>query len=306
MRLGFGLPVSGAWATPSAMLRVARRAEELGYASLWSFQRLLHPASGDWGPMYRAVHDPIVTLAYVAGATSRIRLGVAVVNMPFYSPIVLAKPLTTLDIVSDGRLDVGLGLGWAREEFAAAGVPYSRRGARGEDFIRCLQAIWGDNPVSYDGEFFSMPPSLVDPKPVQQPHPPVLLGGTAEPALQRAGRYAGGWVSSSRHDLTRIGAAVDVIKAAADAAGRDADGLRFVVRGVVALQPDGSAAADRRPLTGSAEQIRGDLASLAAQGITDVFFDPNFDPRIGSPDADPAEASERAETLLETLAPTVP
>lgn len=285
------------------MLRVATRAEQLGYTGLWSFQRLLHPATGDWGPMYHAVHDPLVTLGFVAGATSRIRLGVAVVNMPFYAPITLAKPLTTLDIVSAGRLDVGLGLGWAREEFAAAGVPYERRGARGEDFVRCLQAIWGDNPVSYDGEFFSVPPALVDPKPVQRPHPPILLGGTAEPALQRAGRYADGWVSSSRHDLTRIGEAVSVIKAAADAAGRDAESLRFVVRGVVHLDHNGSPAADRRPLSGSAGQIRADLESLAAQGITDVFFDPNFDPRIGSPDADPVEAADRADDLLETLAP---
>jgi probable F420-dependent oxidoreductase len=286
------------------MLRCARRAEELGYSSLWTFQRLLHPATGDWGPMYRSVHDPLVTLAYVAAVTSRIRLGVAVVNMPFYSPVVLAKPLTSLDVVSGGRLDVGLGLGWAREEFTAAGVAYERRGARGADFVQCLQAIWGDNPVSYDGEFFSVPPSLVDPKPVQRPHPPILLGGTAEPALQRAGRYADGWVSSSRHDLTRIGEAVDVIKAAADAAGRDADDLRFVVRGVVSLEPGGSTAADRRPLTGSADQIRGDLDELARHGITDVFFDPNFDPRIGSPDADPAEATDRADDLLETLAPS--
>jgi probable F420-dependent oxidoreductase len=288
------------------MLRVARRAEELGYTSLWTFQRLLHPAAGDWGPMYHSVQDPLVTLAYVAAVTSQIRLGVAIVNVPFYSPIALAKPLSTLDIVSGGRLDAGLGLGWAREEFAAAGVPYERRGARGEDFIRCLQAIWGDNPVSYDGEFYSVPPSLVDPKPVQRPHPPILLGGTANPALQRAGRYADGWVSSSRHDLTQVGEAVTVIKAAADSAGRDADDLRFVVRGVVDLVADGSAAADRRPLTGSADQIRGDLESLAAQGITDLFFDPNFDPRIGSPAADPAEATDRAEVLLETLAPVAP
>jgi alkanesulfonate monooxygenase SsuD/methylene tetrahydromethanopterin reductase-like flavin-dependent oxidoreductase (luciferase family) len=112
VRLGFGLPVSGSWATPEAMVRVAQRAEQLGYTSLWTFQRLLHPAEGDWGPMYRSVHDPLVALAYVAAATERVRLGVAIVNVPFYAPIVLAKQLTTLDAVSAGRLDVGLGLGW--------------------------------------------------------------------------------------------------------------------------------------------------------------------------------------------------
>ena len=121
-QLGVGLPVSGAWATPENMVHVATRAEELGYTSLWSFQRLLHPVDEDWGAVYHGVVDPVTALAFVAGCTSRIRLGLAVVNLPFYSPIVLSKALTTVDIVSKGRLDVGLGLGWAR-----AGVRRRRR-----------------------------------------------------------------------------------------------------------------------------------------------------------------------------------
>lgn len=286
------------------MLHVARRAEELGYSSLWTFQRLLHPAAGDWGPMYRSVHDPLIPLAYVAAVTDRIRLGVAIVNAPFYSPIVLAKAMTTLDIVSGGRLDAGLGLGWSREEFAATGMPYERRGARGEDFVHCLKAVWADDPVSYDGEFYSVPLSLVDPKPVQRPHPPVLLGGTAEVALARAGRLADGWVSSSRHDLTRIGEAVRVIAAAASAAGRDPENLRVVVRGVVDLSA--AVSGERRPLTGNAEQIAADIDALGRHGVTDVFLDPNFDPRIGSPDADPAESADRVDQLLETFAPARP
>ncbi len=205
MRLGFALPVSGSWATGPNMVRVARRAEMLGYGSLWTFQRLLHPAEDDWGEMYKAVQDPLVTLAHVAAVTDAVRLGVAVVNMPFYVPIVLAKQLATLDEVSAGRLDVGLGLGWAREEFEAVGAFFDRRGARGEEFIRCLQAIWGDDAVAFRGEFYSMPPARVDPKPVQRPHPPLLLGGSAATALRRAGRVADGWISGSRHDLSRIG-----------------------------------------------------------------------------------------------------
>src|SRR5205807_6917419 len=127
---------------------------------------------------------------YVAAATETVRLGVAVVNLPFYAPVVLAKQLTTLDAVSAGRLDVGLGLGWAREEFVATGAPYTGRGARAEEFVACLKAIWTEDPVSYDGEHYQVPPSRVEPKPVQRPHPPVLLGGAAEPALRRAGRVA--------------------------------------------------------------------------------------------------------------------
>jgi probable F420-dependent oxidoreductase len=286
------------------MVRVARAAEEAGYHSLWSFQRLLHPVGAQWGPMYRSVHDPLIALASVAGVTERIRLGVAVLNMPFYAPIVLAKQLTTLDAVSSGRLDVGLGSGWAPEEFSAVGVPLEGRGARAEEFLRCLAAVWDDDPVRFDGDLYRVPLAQVHPKPVQRPHPPVLLGASAEPALRRVGRLADGWISASRHDLTRIRDAIVVVRDAASAAGRDPHTLRFVVRGVVSLDREREARdGARRPLTGSEGQIREDLESLAEQGVTEVFLDPNFDPAIGDPDADAADAERRAMHLLEVFAP---
>ena len=192
MLLGFGVPVSGSWATPANCVRIARRAEELGYSSLWTFQRLLSPLDGDaprLAPQYRSVHDPLAVLAYVAGQTDAVRLGLAVVNMPYYAPVVLAKQLTTIDHLSAGRLDVGLGLGWLPPELEAAGASTARRGARGEDFIRCLQAIWTDDVIEYEGTFYRVPRSRIDPKPVQRPHPPLLLGGTAD----RPCTGSGGW-----------------------------------------------------------------------------------------------------------------
>lgn len=163
-------------------MRVARTAEELGYSSLWTFQRLLSPVQGDaptLDPQYRSVHDPLMTLGYLAGRTTVARLGVAVVNMPYYAPVVLAKLLTTLDHVSDGRLDVGLGLGWLPEELEAVGVVPRRRGARADEYLRCLRAIWSQDIVEHQGDFYRVPRSRVDPKPLQRPHPPLLLGGTA-------------------------------------------------------------------------------------------------------------------------------
>ncbi|HEX3620816.1 MAG TPA: TIGR03619 family F420-dependent LLM class oxidoreductase, partial [Acidimicrobiales bacterium] len=231
MQLGVAVPISGSWATPANCLRVAARAEELGYSSLWTFQRLLSPL-GDEGPVlapqYRSVHDPLAVLAYLAGRTSGVRLGVAVANMPYYAPIVLAKMLTTIDHLSGGRLDVGLGIGWLPEELEAVGVEAARRGARAEDYLRCLAAVWDDDVVDYDGEFYRVPRSRVDPKPLQRPHPPVLLGGGAEPALRRAGRAADGWISSSQADLTRIDQSIATVRAAAVEAGRDPERLRFV------------------------------------------------------------------------------
>ncbi|MER5421700.1 TIGR03619 family F420-dependent LLM class oxidoreductase [Streptosporangium roseum] len=299
MRIGFAVPVSGSWATPANMVRVAQRAEALGYHEVWTFQRLLYPQGHAMGPVYRSVHDPVVTLAYLAGVTSRIRLGVAVLNMPFSSPAMLAKQLASLQAVSGGRLDVGLGLGWLPEEFTASGVPFERRGRRGEEFVHLLRRLWSEEVVEHKGEFYELPPVHQDPKPLTPP--PILLGGSAEVALRRAGRLADGWISSSREDLDRIDEKIYIVKEAARAAGRDPEALRFVTRGVTRIRPSG--AAGRAPLTGSFEEIRQDVAALEARGVTDVFHDLNFDPEIGSPDADPEESMRRAGAALEALAP---
>jgi len=301
--LGFGLPVSGSWATPGNVTAVARRAEELGYGSLWVFQRVVVPVDEDYGPQYRSVLDPVVALGFAAAVTSGVRLGTAVVNAPYLAPAILAKQLATVDVLSAGRLDVGLGLGWAPHEFAAVGAPWERRGARLAEYVACLRALWADDPVAFSGTFYDVPPSRMLPKPVQRPAPPILLGGTADAALRRAGRIADGWISSSRHDLPGITASVRTIRAGAEEAGRDPATLRFVVRGVVQLGEDVRADDERRTLTGPAEAIRDDLGRLAAAGVTEVFLDLNFAPRVGSPDADPLGAEAHAHEVLETFAP---
>lgn len=302
MELGCAVPVSGAWATPPAMLEVARMAEDLGYRSLWTFQRLLAPVAPDGShqlePQYRSVHDPLAVLAFLAGRTSTARLGVAVIDAPYYTPIVLAKALTTIDHVSSGRLDVGLGLGWMPQEFQATGVDHDHRGARTEDFFSCLVAIWTDDVVAYEGTFYGVPRSRVDPKPVQRPHPPVLFGGTAEGALRRAGRLGAGWVSSSRADLSSLAESVEVVRAGALEAGRDPGTLRMVCRAVTKVR-DG----ERAPLVGSLDEIRSDLGRLEEAGMTEAFVDLNFDPEISSPEADPDAALRRARNVLEGLAP---
>ncbi|MCW3816055.1 TIGR03619 family F420-dependent LLM class oxidoreductase [Micromonospora sp. DR5-3] len=301
MEIGFAVPVSGSWATPEHMIHVARRAEQLGYHSLWTFQRLLVPADLGWSETYHSVQDPLTTLAFLAAHTGRIRLGVAVLNMPFLSPVVLAKQTATLDILAAGRLDLGLGLGWAEEEYQATGASRQQRGRRAEEFLTVLRSLWQEEVTAYRGEFYQVPPTRMQPKPVQRPHPPILLGGHAPAALHRAGRLADGWVSGSQADLTGIGEAVATVKAAAAGAGRDPEALRFVCRGAVRVRTAGLP--DREPLTGTLDQIRSDVGGLAAAGITELFLDLNFDPEIGSPRADPYASLRRADEVLDALAP---
>jgi probable F420-dependent oxidoreductase len=304
MDIGFGAPVSGAWATPQNLASFATAAERAGYHSLWSFQRLLIPAGSSIEPVYHSVLDPMAALAFAAAVTQRIRLGVAVINLPFVSPGYLAKQAASVDVLSGGRLDLGLGIGWMPEEFALTGADMARRGARAAEYVQVLRSLWTGGVAAFDGEFYHVPAGTQAPAPVQAGGPPVLLGGMARPALERIGRIADGWITSSRTDLHRVGKLISVVKDAAAAAGRDPAGLRFICRGVVrAGAPAAGADGQRLLLSGDYDQIRADAAGLASAGVTEVFYDLNWDPQIGSPDVPADAATGRALEILSALAP---
>ena len=312
MQLGFSLPIVGTWATPDNQVTVARRAEELGYSSLWVAQRLLYPtqprndypsAPGQpWPPAFEAPVDPIVTLAVVAGATRRIRLGTATLLAVFVPPVILAKQLTTLDLVCDGRLDVGLSLGWSEDEYEACGVPFRERGARLDEYIQCLQALWGPDPVEFSGRFYSVPRSLFQPKPRQRPRPPMLVGGYAKATVRRAVTLADGYIGGNV-PLAEVAPLVNEVRSAAEAAGRDPAAFRIVCRGAVRLMESPLSGDERRPLWGSLDQIRTDIARYRELGLDELFFELNFDPTIGAPEADPKVSMATALHLLEALAP---
>jgi probable F420-dependent oxidoreductase len=305
MQIGFGAPVSGAWATPRDLASFASRAEQAGYASLWTFQRLLVPEGSHMDPVYQSVLDPLVALGYAAAVTARIRLGVALINMPFISPGYLAKQATTVDVLASGRLDLGLGIGWMPEEFVLTGASMARRGARAEEYLQVLRVLWADGVARFDGEFYTVPAGRQEPKPVQRPGPPVILGGMSHAAMERAGRAADGWMTSSRADLSRIGENIKVVRTAAADAGRDPEAVRIICRGVVRAGQEARSpeTGERLLLSGSYAQIRADADWLAERGVTEVFYDLNWDPLIGSPDVEHGAATARAGEILAALAP---
>ncbi len=299
MDLGIALPISGAWATPENVTTVACEAEDRGFRGLWTFQRVLYPTAFALPSVYRSVLDPVVMLGYAAAITARIRLGLAIVNGPFYAPAVLAKQFASLDVLSNGRLDAGVGLGWAADEYTAAGVPMERRGKRFDEWLDCLDAVLTNDPVEFHGEFYQVPRSHVGPMPVQRPRPPVLVGGSAAAALRRAGQRGDGWISSSRASVDDVRSAVGAVRDAAEQAGKARDAVRCVVRGVIVLT-DAPLSGERDPLHGSLDQIREDLAVYADCGVDEVFLDLNFDSeRVGNPDADPGLAMDLAGRVLE-------
>jgi probable F420-dependent oxidoreductase len=139
-----------------------------------------------------------VTLTYLAACTRTVRLGTAMLLLPQRNPVYVAKEVSTLDWLSGGRVDLGIGVGWLKEEFEALGVPWKRRGARTDEYIDVLRTLWCDNTSSYEGDIFQLPECEMFPKPIQQPHPPLHIGGETDAALRRAARTAQGWHTFNR------------------------------------------------------------------------------------------------------------
>lgn len=239
MKLGLALPQYGAFADPSAALRVAVEAEGMGFDSLWVSDRLLLPVAprdryitpdGVIPPAYENFLDPLTLLAAVATTTSRARLGTSTLNALWQPPALLARTVTTLDQLSGGRIDLGIGVGWLRDEYQAAGVPWEGRGARLEETLDVLDAIWsGSDVVAHEGPLWTVPPSLVKAKPVQRPRPPVLLAGLVPQAFTRIARRADGWLAVGL-PLPVLTATIASIRQQAESFGRDPGALRFPLR----------------------------------------------------------------------------
>ena len=304
MEIGFGLPIAGAWATPENIVRFAKHAEEAGYSSLWTFQRLLVGVERDPPAHYRSVFDPLHSLTFAAAHTSRIRLGVGLIKFPFVSPTFLAKQAATMDVLSKGRFILGLGPGIEEEEFVATGALDDRQEERADEYVAVVRSFFEDEVTAFNGEFYTIPASRMAPKPVHQPRLPILLGGVGPSALRQAARIADGWLSGSATDLTRIAADIALVRGAARESGKDPATVRVVHRGVVRIGTSQlDTGGERTRLTGSVEQIRADTAWLEEQGIDELFYDLNWDPLVGGLEVSEHEAAARAEEILESLAP---
>lgn len=204
IKLGFSLPQFGRLAQPTEVARFAAEAERLGAASLWVGDRLFAPVNPSVGyagtdtlpPEFRRVLDPVTVMTIAATATTTATIGSNVLNLPWYPPALLARSLTTIDLLSGGRLLAGFGIGWSPEEYQAVGVPFSARGARLDDYLDALDVLWSESPAAHDGRFTTVPPAHVELKPGSKI--PVYLGGFSEAALARVARRADGWLPAAR------------------------------------------------------------------------------------------------------------
>jgi len=217
---------SGSTVKPEPLLQVAQKAEILGYESVWIPEHLAvpvtmktpYPYSADGrfpgGPTV-ALHDPFVALAFLASATKRIKLGTGVFVLPLRNALAVAKAVASLDVLSNGRLLFGIGIGWLEEEFDAVGMSFKDRAARTREAIRMMKLLWTEETPQFEGRFHHFAPLGFSPKPVQKPHPPIVIGGESEPALKRAAQLGDGWYGagyspeSVRPKLARLRELVD-------------------------------------------------------------------------------------------------
>ncbi len=299
MRFGFYLPTRGRTAEPHAIEAMVAHGEALGFSSVVVADHLVFPVtihsrypytvSGAFPGQGDAL-DQLSLMAFVAGKSRRLRLISSVMILPHRNPVVTAKMLATIDVLSGGRVTVGVGVGWLREEFQALGAPdFDRRGAVSDEYLRIFKTLWTQDPASFRGEFYSFEALRCLPHPTQKPHPPIWVGGHSKVALRRVARLGDGWhpVGATPAVPLRppeMRASLDELRRLADAERRDFAALTISFKAPLYDPGQGvDGGADRRPFTGSTQAIADDIGIYAGLGVSELIFD------------------FRAETLTESL-----
>ncbi len=293
MQIGFNLPISGPMAEPATVTRMALAGEALGYDYLTLTDHIVLPnlkvpgypysESGEFfgeGPQRR--HDQLTAAAYIAAQTRRIRLVLAVMVVPYRPAVLAAKMLATIDVLSGGRLTVGIGAGWLQAEFDAVAVtPFAARGAVTDEYIAAFRALWREPAPRFAGKWVEFDEVLFEPKPVQQPHPPIWVGGESGPALRRAARLGDAWYpigSNNRHlldTLPRYRAGVARLRRFTEEAGRHPAkvALTYRIKRYGEEVPPTASDGERRLFSGGDDAIIADLRALRDLGVSAVDID---------------------------------
>ncbi len=312
MRYGFYLPTRGPLGNPDDIAKITQAGEALGYATIVIGDHIVFPLKIDSRypysvdgrfPGHGDAMEQLSLMAFVAGITTTSRLVTSVMILPHRNPLVTAKMLATIDVLSKGRVTVGVGVGWMREEFEALRAPdFDKRGASSNEYLEIFKKCWTQDPVSHHGEFYSFQELHCLPHPVQKPHPPIWIGGHSRPALRRVAKYGDGWqpvgaTTASSLPPAEFKSLLDELKQLTVAEGRDFEALTICLKAPSynpGLVPKGHA---RLMFTGEPERIAEDLHAYKSMGVDDVIFD------FRSPPA--SKTIENMEQFMREVAPLV-
>jgi probable F420-dependent oxidoreductase len=293
VEFGVSLPGRGPLAGLDVVLKIAEKADALRYGSLFVTDHVVMPVSsakstypyttsGQFpGGLAQDYLEPLVVLSHLAHATKRPRLGVSVLVVPYRNPLLAAKMLATVDVLSKGRVVLGAGVGWLREEFEALGTPpFEERGRVTDEYIKLMRAAWTTDPVTFDGKYYPVRDVHVLPKPVQRPAIPVWIGGHTEAALRRAGTLGDGWHPIGMRPPALLtpdeyAAKAKQVHDAARRAGRDPKSITLTIRVPMEVRAkNAKAAAGDRPLfQGTADEVSADIRRYQALGVSHFVFD---------------------------------
>ena len=291
MQYGFGVPTRGPLSTPESLATLAKRGEEMGFDIIGVSDHVVIPRRVDSRYPYSetgefAGLDPgecleqLATMSFLAGQTTKARLLTSVMVLPHRSPVLTAKMLASIDVLSKGRVIVGCGVGWMREEFEALGAPpYEERGAVGDEYIQAFKELWTSDNPSFDGKYCSFSNISFLPKPVQKPHPPIWIGGESPPALRRAGRLADGWYPIGNNPRHTVGTTEQIseymsrVRGHARDAGRDPSEIDLAYSAGWYNDREAQILSGRRRLlTGTPRQVADDIKTLEDLGVRHLML----------------------------------
>jgi probable F420-dependent oxidoreductase len=291
MKFGFYLPTRGHTATPEALEMLVTRGEGLGFHSVMIADHVVFPTevrsrypytvSGAF-PGHGDALEQLTLMAFVAGVTTRLRLVTSVMILPYRNPVLTAKMLATVDVLSRGRVTVGVGVGWLREEFEALDAPaFDQRGAVSNEYLEIFKALWTQDPADFTGEFYHFQRLRCLPHPVQKPHPPIWVGGHSRPALRRVAKYGDGWHPVGANPAvplrpSELQAALNDLKRLVETEGRDPDAVTISLKAPlydVSPSAEKQVGLERRPFSGSPEQVVEDIATYGELGVSELIVD---------------------------------
>ena len=310
---GTSMPSRGDMASPENLRTLAQRAESLGFDSVWVSDHIILPRKVDSFYPYAAdgvatfrpdedYYDPLATLNFLAGCTQKIRLGTHVLILPYRNPVVTAKTLSTLDVLSGGRVILGAGVGWMEEEFQALGLDtYAQRGAVTDEYIQLFKELWTKDEPEFQGEHYQLSGMGFMPKPVQKPHPPIWIGGHTNPAIRRAAEYGDGWMPIGLRppailEPEELAEKIARLRRLTVRAGRPEDAVSLCFSTGVTF--DDSPGATRRMMSGRAEQIATDLRQYQDLGVRNFI--------LGFPGDSVAALDEAMEQFSKQVMPLIP
>ena len=275
MKFGFIIPHNFGLDDPDDVLNIGKRAEELGFDSVWVNHHILNVGYIFDRLGSKPYYDAITVLTWVAAHTERVRLGTTVLVLPYLNPLLLAKTLATVDVMSKGRLNVGVGVGALKPESDALGSTFETRGRYADESIKIMRELWESEDPEFDGEFFSFSGVKFSPKPIQKPGPPILIGGASRAALRRVATLGDGW-HPIRQSIADLKQNIATIHRLAEEAGRDPSEITVTVRtelDVLDSRSDGT----ESPMIGTADQLLATIEQYEEIGVSELVLSVSTD-----------------------------